>query len=313
MYFAWDRTAETGAPLGALNNRFPTLYELRRLFWPRYESFAEAPGGQDIEGYLQAIFFHNYDSFLRYATDLTGRPGDQLERRTASDETVLTDSLLDTYDTFIIISFDTKRTEQVAGHDEAEAIRNFLVRPETMLFLCPHHDIGDVDGLPSEEALDRQTAEYRHHGDVVLPGQQRTGGFALSLMSALGAPICNRFGLRPATTGDGEPAPFQLGAEDRHHLMSGVPHLNLHPHLPHFERVDAARTLLEVLVRQVVSNEAPPHPAMPPGSLFDSVLQARPEARLGRLWICDPTLWTSVNGGLRGLQMLWNNVCTAVE
>ena len=28
MYFAWDRVAETGAPLGDLDNRFPALAEL---------------------------------------------------------------------------------------------------------------------------------------------------------------------------------------------------------------------------------------------------------------------------------------------
>ena len=38
MYFAWDRTAEAGAPLGDLNNRLPALFELRRQFWPRYET-----------------------------------------------------------------------------------------------------------------------------------------------------------------------------------------------------------------------------------------------------------------------------------
>jgi hypothetical protein len=54
MYFAWDREAETGAPLGDLNNRFPALHEVRRQFWPAYESLAHAPGGQDIEGFLEA-------------------------------------------------------------------------------------------------------------------------------------------------------------------------------------------------------------------------------------------------------------------
>jgi hypothetical protein len=34
MYFAWDRTAESNAPLGELDNRFPALFEVRRLFWP---------------------------------------------------------------------------------------------------------------------------------------------------------------------------------------------------------------------------------------------------------------------------------------
>jgi hypothetical protein len=309
MYFAWDRTAETGAPLGDLNNRFPALYELRRLFWPRYERLANAPGGQDIDGYLQAIFFKNYAHFAEQASTITRHPVDQLERRTATRETLLTDSLLDAYDTFIVISFDSKRTGLAITPTEIEAVRRFLARPGISLFVCPHHDIGDTDDLTADAALEQQTAEYHHHGDIVLPGQQRTGGFALSLMVALGAPIRNRFGLRPATTQSGEPTAFHLVAEDRQHLLADVPYLNLHPHLPHFERLGPAQTVLEVLVRQEVSAEAPAHPVLPPGSVFDAVLQARPQAGLGHVTVCDPTLWTSTNGGLAGLEVLWKNVC----
>lgn len=309
MYFAWDRTAEAGAPLGDLNNRFPTLYELRRLFWPRYESLADAPGGQDIDGYLQAIFFQNYAHFADSASRLTGYPVDRVERRSATGETLLSDSLLQGYDTLIVISFDSKRTGQTITQDETEALRTFLARSDTTLFVCPHHDIGDTGDLASEAVLERQTAEYRHHGDVVLPGQQRTGGFALSLMADLGAPVRNRFGLRPAGVENGDPAPFRLVAEDRQQLLTDVPYLNLHPHLPHFERLGPAEKSLEALVRQTVSVEAPPHPVMAPGSLFDAVLQARPDSGLGHLFVCDPTLWTSTNGGLDGLEILWKNVC----
>lgn len=313
MYFSWDHTAETGAPLGDLNNRFPALYELRRLFWPRYEALADAPGGQDIDGYLRAIFFRNYASFAEHAATLTGHPVDQLERRTATGETLLTDTLLDPYDTFLVISFDSKRTLQTITPAETEALRRFLSRPETVLFVCPHHDIGDTDDLPADSALEQQTAEYQHHGDIVLPGQQRTGGFALSLMAALGAPIRNRFGLRPATTSNGQPSPYHLAAQDRLRLLGDVPYLNLHPHLPHFERPDAAESALEVLVRQEVSTEAPAHPVFAPGSQFDAILQARPEAGLGRLIVCDPTIWTSTNGGVDGLEALWNNLCAATS
>jgi hypothetical protein len=311
MYFSWDRREETGAPLADLNNRFPALYEVRRLFWPRYETLADAPGGQDIDGHLQAIFFPNYARFAEHATTMTGHRVDQLERRTATAETLLTDALLDAYDTFIVISFDSKRTGQAVTPAETEAVRRFLARPGTALFVCPHHDIGDTDSLPADAALEQQTAEYHHHGDVVLPGQQRTGGFALTLMAALGAPVRNRFGLRPAAAETGVPAPYHPAADDRYHLLTGVPYLNLHPHLPHFERLGRAETTLEVLVRQEVSAEAPPHPVLAPGYLFDAVLQARPEAGLGRLTVCDPTLWTSTNGGVEGLEILWKNLCAA--
>jgi hypothetical protein len=311
MYFAWDREAETGPSLGDLNNRFPALYELRRLFWPAYETLASAPGGQDIEGYLQAVFFRNFARFEEQVGTLTGRPIERFERRTATDETFLTDALLDELDTLIVISFDSKRTGQAVTRPEVESLRGFLARPNTMLFVSPHHDIGDADNLAGEAALERQTAEYHHHGDVVLPGQQRTGGFAISLMAELGAPIRNQFGLRPAATEVGVPAACRLDASDWQHLLAGVPHLNLHPHLPHLERVGASEAALEVLVRQVVSLDAPPHPVVAPGSLFDSVLQAREGAGLGRLTICDATLWTSNNGGLDALNVFWRNIVTA--
>ena len=50
---------------------------------------------------------------------------------------------------------------------------------------------------------------------------------------------------------------------------------------------------------------------MPPGGAFDAILQSRPEAGLGRLAVCDATLWSSTAGGLNGLQMLWKNVIGA--
>jgi hypothetical protein len=36
--------------------------------------------------------------------------------------------------------------------------------------------------------------------------------------------------------------------------------------------------------------------------------QARPEAGLGRLVVCDATLWSGTAGGLKGLQLFWKNV-----
>jgi hypothetical protein len=32
LYFAWSRPDEVTAPLGILDNRFPALFEVRRLF-----------------------------------------------------------------------------------------------------------------------------------------------------------------------------------------------------------------------------------------------------------------------------------------
>jgi hypothetical protein len=308
MYFAWDRIAETTAPLGELDNRFPSLFEVRRLFWPAYEALAHAAGGQGIDGFLEAIFLQNFVLFGEQVAALTGRPLRQIQRRTAGGETPLDAALMDEIDTLIVIGFDSQRTGQAATAAEISAVRAFLARPEAMLFVCPHHDIGDTEGLAPDAARERQVAEFRHHGDIALPGQQRFGGFALSLMAGLGAPIRNRFGLRPARADDGNPSAFNQVVEDRLRILAAVPYLNLHPHLPHYERVGAGADALEVLARQTVHREAPVHPVVGPGGGFDAILQARPEAGLGRLVVCDATLWSSTAGGLRGLQVFWKNV-----
>ena len=40
--------------------------------------------------------------------------------------------------------------------------------------------------------------EYAHHGDALVPRQQRFGGYTRALMQGLGIPVENRWGLRPA-------------------------------------------------------------------------------------------------------------------
>ena len=41
--------------------------------------------------------------------------------------------------------------------------------------------------------------EYAHHGDPLVPRQQRFGKYTRSLMKGLDVPVENRWGLRPAT------------------------------------------------------------------------------------------------------------------
>ena len=46
LYFAWSRPAETGAPLAVIDDRFPAIFELRRLFFPKFESLS---GRDDVD------------------------------------------------------------------------------------------------------------------------------------------------------------------------------------------------------------------------------------------------------------------------
>jgi hypothetical protein len=311
LYFAWSRPDEVAAPLGVLENRFPALFELRRLFWPRYEKFADpAAFDQGIGGFLDHVQLANFKLFAEQAGSWTGNPVRQGERRTAAGLCALDACFLAGVDTLIVISFDSSRTKQQASEAELTAIRSFLDDPDHMLFLCPHHDIGDTDGLAGGEIQARQEAEFHHHGDPAIPARQSFGDFAISLLRGLGLPIRSRYGLRPAKLPDGSPAPLAIAAEfDRAGLMAGVTTFNLHAHLPHFERLGDSLAKLDVLARQPIDPGAPPHPFTAGGRReFDALLQSKPDVFGGSLLICDTTIWSSTVGGLDSLGRFWRNV-----
>jgi hypothetical protein len=210
----------------------------------------------------------------------------------------------------VIVGFDSIRTGQFASGAEVERVREFLDRPDHLVFVCPHHDIGYVPDLPAEQRLARQSAEFAHHGDRSIPPQQRFGGFGRSLLAGLGVPVENRFGLRPAVEADGSPAAIDVDRNaDRLGLLRDVPALNLHPHLPHFERLGEAANRLDVLARQAIDPAAPPHPFTAGGrNSFDALLQSRPGVFAGTLLVGDATLWSSTAGGLDNLRRLWTQV-----
>lgn len=148
----------------------------------------------------------NFTAFVDLAAALTGQSVTEIERVTDDGTlTPLDARLLSGVDTLIVISFDSLRTAQTAGSAEIETVRTFLGQPDHLAFICPHHDIGDVTGLPEGEQLQRQITEFEHHGDKTIPPRQRFGGLARSLLAGLGVPVENRFGLRPAPEADGSP------------------------------------------------------------------------------------------------------------
>ena len=310
-YFAWSRPDEVAAPLGVLEDRFPALFELRRMNWPRFEQFADpAKFDQGVGGFLDNIQLANFKLFADLAASWTGNPVRRAERRTDAGSVALDDAFLAGVDTLVIISFDSSRTRQQASAAEIGAIRAFLDDPDHTLFVCPHHDIGDASELPQNEWLARQELEFHHHGDPGIPARQCFGDFGLSLLSGLGVPVRNRFGLHPAKLPDGSPAPLEIAAEfDRSGLMEGVTTFNLHAHLPHFERLGDSAAKLDVLARQAIDSGAPPHPFTAAGRRdFDALLQSKSDVFRGRLLVCDTTTWSSTVGGLDSLQRFWRNV-----
>jgi hypothetical protein len=311
MYFPWSRPLEEAAPLGGLNNRFGALFELRRLQWPKFEDFADAERfNQGIAGFFDNVLLQNYFLFREDMRVRSGNVVRIVERCTSDGKVTLLDGeVLDGIDILIIVSFDSQRTEQRPSGSELKALRNFVNDPSRTLFVCPHHDIGSADGVPDNEVMAAQEAEFHHHGDRGIPGQQRLGGFAKSLLRDLGIPVSNQFGLRPAKLPDGSAAPIKVSNQaDRFNLLQGVRTFHLHPHLPHLQMLGDSPQKLDVLAEQSIDPAAPPHPFFKERNTFDALLQSKPNVFGGRLLICDATIWTSTNGGLGGLRQFWVNI-----
>jgi hypothetical protein len=316
LYFAWSRPAETGAPLAVIDDRFPAIFELRRLFYPQFERLSDRDkADQGIAGFLDLIQKPNFQAFAEQTEALTGRKVIQIERLNDAGTMTPLDVALDGVDSIVIISFDSLRTEQTASTAEVDAVRHFLDNPDHLIFVCPHHDIGEAGGMVEEGRLERQLAEYRHHGDHAIPPRQGFGGFARTLLGGLGVPVENRFGLRPAAAADGTPAPVEIDrALDGLGLLRDVDAFHLHPHLPQLERIGPSIERMDVLARQKIDPAAPPHPFTQGGRWsFDALLQSRPDTFAGKLLVCDTTMFSSTAGGVENLRRFWANVILRPE
>jgi hypothetical protein len=309
LYFSWSRPAETGAPLADIDDRFPAMFELRRLFYPKFEPLS-GKIDQGIAGFLDHIQKPNFQAFAAQTEALTGHPVIQIERITDEGALTTLDGALNGVDSIVVISFDSLRTEQAASTAEIEAIKHFLSDPDHLIFVCPHHDIGEMAGAAGEDRIERQLAEYRHHGDHAIPPRQGFGGFARSLLAGLGVPIDNRFGLRPAAAADGTPAAVEIDrALDELGLLGGVEAFHLHPHLPQLERIGPSIERMDVVARQRIDPAAPPHPFTQESRLsFDALLQSQPHTFKGKLLVCDTTMFSSTAGGVENLRRFWANV-----
>src|SRR5262249_37683732 len=139
---------------------------------------------------------------------------------------------------------------------------------------------------------------------------QGFGGFARTLLAGLGVPVQNRYGLRPAVKFDGSPGPVDVEhALDVLGLLDGVETFNSHPHLPHLERIGETARRRVVLARQGIDLSAPPHPfARDSRKDFDALLQSAIDTFLGKLLVCDTTLFSSTAGGLDSLRRFWSNM-----
>jgi hypothetical protein len=309
IYWTWSYPWESQRDLEDLDNRFSTMTEVRRVAWPNYETpeWDEANFLQGIAGTLE-LFHRSTLAFQELAGAVTGHPVavfqriDQAGYKLPIDERILADT-----DTLMVFGLDHVLGQEEAQPEEATAIREWLNREGTCLLLAPHHDVGFTDDLKQRQV------EYAHHGDPLVPRQQRFTQYTRSLMRALDVPVYNKWGLRPAVVdGTNEIAPLTGSRDlDTPRLLDNVTTLNFHPHLPHYELTAAESDFVRVLGRQRVDPNRP-HPFTEAGNTeFNALIWMPPTGeRAGDIVLVDSTNFTTLFGGTDSLKNLWHNLAT---
>src|SRR3954447_10071068 len=232
IYWTWSYPWECNRDTAELDNRFLTMTEVRRVAWPGFEKpeWDKMNFLQGIAGTLE-LFHRSTLAFQQIVGETTGHPVavyqriDQAGYKLPIDERVLADT-----DTLMVFGLDHLVSEQDAAQGEIDAIREWLDRESTCLLLAPHHDVGFTSDTQQRQM------EYKHHGDELVPRQQRFGQYTRSLMTGLGVPVLNQYGLRPAVVqGTDQIAPLTTNKDlDELGLLSGVTTFNFHLHLPHY-------------------------------------------------------------------------------
>jgi hypothetical protein len=307
IYWTWSYPWESNRDLAELDNRFSSMTEVRRVAWPAFEEpqWDKMNFLQGIAGTLE-LFHRSTLSFQNVVEEATGHPVavfqriDQAGYKLPIDERVLADA-----DTLMVFGLDHLVADQEADSSEIEAIREWLGQEGKCLVLAPHHDVGFVN-----DPKQRQV-EYRHHGDELVPRQQRFSQYTRSLMKALDVPVINQWGLRPAVIqGTKEIAPLTAFRDlDALGLLNNVTTFNFHLHLPHYEVIGEGAGSVRVLGRQLIDPDRP-HPFTAAGNKeFNCLLWIPPAGpRAGDILLIDSTHFTTLFGGTDSLENLWKNI-----
>ena len=310
IYWTWSYPWEAQRDPAAMENRFSTMTEVRNVLWPAYETpeWSAAQFLQGIAGTLE-LFHRSTLAFQQVAGEVTGHPVavfqriDQAGYKQPIDGRILADA-----DTLLVFGLDHLLSQQEAAPEEIEAIKDWLKREGTCLMIGPHHDVGFT------EDKKQQQIEYEHHGDALVPRQQRFSQYTRSLMRALDVPVINQWGLRPALIkGTRDIAPLTTFRDrDKLGLLKNVPTLNFHPHLPHYELTNDDSKSVQLLARQPIDPDRP-HPFTAAGNTeFNCLLWLPPGGdRAGDILMVDSTNFTTLFGGTESLKNFWKNIATA--
>ena len=308
VYWTWSYPWEANRDVTSMDNRFSTITEVRRVAWPAYETPEYSPDLflQGIAGTLE-LFHLSLVRFQSVVGEATGQPVavyqrvDQAGQKLPIDERILSDT-----DTLMVFGLDHMPADLEASRDEIAAIEQFLAREGTCLLLAPHHDVGASNDL-KERAL-----EYSHHGDRLVPRQQRFTTYTRSLMKGLGVPVENRYGLRPAIVPGSKNVPVPLKTNkdlDTRKWLDGVTTFNFHMHLPHYAVTTNDSKAIHLLARQPV-DASRPHPFVAAGNTeFNMFLWMPPNGkRAGDILLADSTIFTTLFGGDESLERFWRNL-----
>lgn len=307
IYWTWSYPWEANRNVEEMDNRFSTMTEVRRVAWPAYETAEWSAQNflQGIDGTLE-LFHRSTLLFQQIAGEATGHPVavfqrvDQAGFRLPIDERILADT-----DTLMVFGLDHLPAEQEAAPEEIAAIREWLKREGTCLLLAPHHDVGFTSDMKQRQM------EYLHHGDPLVPRQQRFSQYTRSLMKALDVPVINQYGLRPAVVkGTKEIAPLTAFRDlDKLGLLKNVTTFNFHPHLPHYELTTKDTKSVHVLGRQLIDPDRP-HPFTEAGNTeFNALLWMPPiDQRASNIVLVDSTNFTTLFGGTDSLANFWRNL-----
>ena len=307
IYWTWSYPWEANRDVAEMDNRFSTMTEVRRVAWPAYETpeWSAKNFHQGIAGTLE-LFHRSTLSFQKLAGEATGHPVavfqrvDQAGYKLLIDERILADT-----DTLMVFGLDHLPAEQEAAPEEIAAIREWLKRDTTCLLLAPHHDVGFTNDMKQRQM------EYAHHGDPLVPRQQRFSQYTRSLMKALGVPVLNQYGLRPAVVkGTEKIAPLTISKDlDKRGLLNDVSTFNFHLHLPHYALTTEDTSSVHVLARQPIDLDRP-HPFTEAGNTeFNSFIWMPPkDERAGHILLADSTIFTTLFGGTDSLENFWKNL-----
>ncbi|MEU1429332.1 hypothetical protein ABZ412_19845 [Nocardia sp. NPDC005746] len=307
IYWTWSYPWEAQRNPAELDNRFSTMTEVRQVLWPAYETpeYDAAHFLQGIAGTLE-LFHRSTLHFQQLAGEVTEHPVavfqriDQAGYKLPIDERILADT-----DTLMVFGLDHLLAQEAAAPEEIAAIQQWLQREGTCLLLAPHHDVGFTDDLAQRQV------EFEHHGDPLVPRQQRFGAYTRSLMTALNVPVHNVYGLRPAVVeGTKSIAPLTAFRDlDAPRLLDNVTTFNFHPHLPHYQLTEPESDSVRLLARQPIELSRP-HPFIEAGNTeFNTLLWLPPnDVRAGDIVMADSTNFTTLFGGTDSLVNFWRNL-----